>query len=310
LTRNKLDRYVGIVDFEPARQFSLRLGCTRFTTTMVENRALRSVSYDTVKKVKKKTNVGGIIFSNHPTEANLPLTTQTMKILSAASLTILLLNGATSQTCPSVDEYSTKSVEEDGEVKITFKYAIVLASSSDERSILCGRVESDLYGGWLGLGISPNLMMDSGMDMQNTGIIGLPDDGTVQKYWLANEPRVDLMGSERQTLMGTSIGEVNGTMVMEFTKYLDEDGEFEITPSGENGFIYALGEDATLAFHKFEGEFNLDFGMEASPPATADNATSVPPPAPESTPTSSSGITTIKVASSIVLGAYFYATWF
>jgi hypothetical protein len=61
-----------------------------------------------------------------------------MKLLFAA-LTLLLLDGVASQTCPSVDEYTEMSLADGA---LTVKYAIV-GSSADERSILCVRLESD-----------------------------------------------------------------------------------------------------------------------------------------------------------------------
>ncbi|KAL3778183.1 LOW QUALITY PROTEIN: hypothetical protein ACHAW5_004030 [Stephanodiscus triporus] len=204
-----------------------------------------------------------------------------MKLLSAASTsTLLLLNGAASQTCPNVDEYAEMSVTEGATYNgaLTFKYAIVLASSADdERSVLCARLETDSVG-WMGFGISPSGMMDSGGSMKSTGIVGLPDDGSVRKYWLAADPRgVDPMDADRQTLMSASITRVEGTTIMEFTKYLREDGEYEIYPSGENTFLYALSGESTLGYHSAgEGSFMLDFAVETAPP--------VPAPVPDATP--------------------------
>jgi len=59
--------------------------------------------------------------------------------------------------------------------------------------------------------------------MKSMGIVGLPDDRSVQKYWLVEDPRVDPMDADRQTLMSTSITRVGGTMIMEFMKYSGED---------------------------------------------------------------------------------------
>lgn len=228
----------------------------------------------------------------------------TMKLLSAA-WTLLLLNRAASQTCPSVDEYTEITL---GDGSLTFKYAVVLASTADERSILCARLESGT-GGWMGFGISPTGKMDSGADMRSTGIIGLPGDGTVQKYWLAEEPRVDPMDAEHQTLMGTSIAEADGITVMEFTKYLQEDGEYEIFTNGENPFLYALSTDATLGYHGSDrGTFMLDFGLP--PPPAPDSTTPVTPTTPETTPTPPSGVMAREIAGSMVLGACVLAAWF
>ncbi|KAL3763731.1 hypothetical protein ACHAW5_006175 [Stephanodiscus triporus] len=233
-----------------------------------------------------------------------------MKLLTAAS-TLLLLNGAASQTCPSVDEYAEMSLADGA---LTFKYAIVLASSADERSILCARLESD-SGGWMGFGISPSGEMDSGESMKSTGIVGLPDDGSVQKYWLAEDPRVDPMDADHQTLMSTSITKVDGTTIMEFTKYLQEDGEFEIFPSGENTFLYALSDEPELGYHDVgEDSFTLDFGMETTPPVPAPAPDAAPAPAPDSTPAASpSGAVALTGAMkrSVAISMIFvFAAWF
>ena len=227
-----------------------------------------------------------------------------MKLLSAA-WTLLLLNGAASQTCPSVDEYTEMAL---GDGTLTFKYAVVLASTADERSILCARLESGT-GGWMGFGISPTGKMDSGASMKSTGIIGVLGDGTVQKYWLAEDPRgVDLMDAEHQTLMSTSIAEADGITVMEFTKYLQEDGEYEIFSNAENPFLYALSTGATLGYHGSDrGTFMLDFGL--APPPAPDSTTPVPPPTPETTPAQPSEAIARNIAGSMVLGACVFAAW-
>jgi hypothetical protein len=234
-----------------------------------------------------------------------------MKLLSAA-LTLLLLNGAATQTCPSVDKYTEMALVEG---TLTFKYAVVLASNADERSILCARLEGGA-GGWMGFGISPTGKMDSGASMRSTGIIGLPGDGTVQKYWLAEDPRVDPMDSEHQTLMGTSIAEAGGIMVMEFTKYLLEDGEYEIFLNGENPFLYVFSTDASLGYHgSNRGTFMLDFGLAPppapeTPPPAPDSTTPVSSPTPDTPPTPPSGATARNIAGSMVLGACVLAAWF
>jgi hypothetical protein len=98
--------------------------------------------------------------------------------------------------------------------------------------------------------------MDGGM-----GIIGLPGDGTVMKYVMSGDRSVELMSDERQTLMGTSITQEDGVTIMEFTKYLREDGENAILANGENTFLYALGAINELLYHSSgRGSFVLDFG--------------------------------------------------
>ena len=157
----------------------------------------------------------------------------------------------------------------DGEVgsTLTFKYAIVVASSSsDGRDVLCARLEraSDVVGGgYIGFGISPGGTMDGAV-----GIIGLPDGGTVMKYDLSGDRSVEVMTDDRQTLMSASITTrtEDGMTIMEFAKYLIEDGENEILANGTNTFLYALGgEDGgdDLSYHADRGSFVLDFETPA-----------------------------------------------
>jgi hypothetical protein len=52
----------------------------------------------------------------------------------------------------------------------------------------------------------------------------------------------------RQTLSGTSIKEMDGTVILEFIKMLIKEGEVSIHKDIENKFIYAKGFDV-LGFH-------------------------------------------------------------
>ena len=87
------------------------------------------------------------------------------------------------------------------------------------------------------------------------GVIGTPSDGIVQKYTLGNSPRVEPMPQEKQTLMSTSLTQEDGSTVMEFTKYLSEEGEHTINPTGENVFLYAVGMSNDLGYHGSRGSF-------------------------------------------------------
>jgi hypothetical protein len=100
------------------------------------------------------------------------------------------------------------------------------------------------------------------------GIIGLPDGGTVMKYDLSGDRSVEVMTDDRQTLMSASITTrtEDGMTIMEFAKYLIEDGENEILANGANTFLYALGgEDGgdDLSYHADRGSFVLDFETPA-----------------------------------------------
>jgi hypothetical protein len=153
--------------------------------------------------------------------------------------------------CP--DELVQSTTLHDG--ILTFKYAIVVSPSSPDEDLICARLERSDVEGYIGFGISTNGTMNGGM-----GIIGLPGDGTVMKYNLSGDRSVELMSDEKQTLMDTSISQEDGVTIMEFTKYLREDGENVILANGENTFVYALGAINELLYHSSgRGSFVLDF---------------------------------------------------
>jgi hypothetical protein len=58
----------------------------------------------------------------------------------------------------------------------------------------------------------------------------------------------------RQTLSGTSIKEMDGTVILEFIKMLIKEGEVPIHKDIENKFIYAKGFDV-LGFHTANSAF-------------------------------------------------------
>ncbi len=137
---------------------------------------------------------------------------------------------------------------------LTFKYAIVLSPSSPDGDVLCARLERSDVEGYIGFGISPGGTMDGGM-----AIIGLPGDGTVRKYNLSGDRSVELMSNDKQTLMDAIITQEDGVTILEFTKYLREDGENAILANGDNTFLYALGDGNDMAYHSDRGSFVLDF---------------------------------------------------
>mmetsp|Transcript_35088 Transcript_35088/g.64355 ORF Transcript_35088/g.64355 Transcript_35088/m.64355 type:complete len:739 (+) Transcript_35088:131-2347(+) len=169
------------------------------------------------------------------------------------------------QMCP-----DTSSSEEWDQMKLngdtlTFTYAIVPAPPSPykQQSILCARLESTSES-WVGFGISP-----AGTMLGGEGIIGLPEDGTVKKYILSNgqqgAARVELMEEDKQTLMNTNITQSDGKTMMEFAKYLKEDGEHEIVGDGENVFLYAMGVSNELGYHgSNRNNFKVTFESEES----------------------------------------------
>lgn len=191
-----------------------------------------------------------------------------MRLLSVAT-SLLLLNSGLCQDCP-----NSISLEEWGETKfnsdsLTLRHAVVLASSPGERSILCARLESDIES-FIGFAISPSGKMEGAV-----AVIGLPEDGTVQKYTLSGARSAVPMPAEQQTLMYTTVSQAQGTTFMEFAKYLEEEGEPEILSVGENIFLYAQGAGNSLGPHSSRSKFSLFFNATAESPSS----TTAPSPA-------------------------------
>ena len=112
-------------------------------------------------------------------------------------------------------------------------------------------------------------------------IIGSPTLMTVQKYTLiGSSPRIRKMSIEKQTLLYTSITttqeEESGekTTIMEFAKYLNEEGENEIVVGGENTFIWALGSSDELNYHSARDSFKVNI---ESPEVSTNTTGELPP---------------------------------
>lgn len=147
----------------------------------------------------------------------------------------------------------------DKDETLTLYHYVVLAPEGDSRGgIFCGWLErTDGTDGWIGFGMSPDGHMADGI-----GIIGLPDDGTVEKYRLYEEsPYVERMPDDQQTLMFTSITQDGDGTRMEFAKFLNEEDEISLLSDGE--CLYALGGSNELALHSSSGHFVLELEIPA-----------------------------------------------
>jgi len=171
--------------------------------------------------------------------------------------------------CP---EYSSTSTQLNKD-QLTFYHSVALAPEGDSRiGLLCGKLERNdgsTGSGYIGFGISPKGKMSD-----SVGIIGLPDSGSVEKYWLM-DGYVERMSDDKQTLLYTTISQdQDGTPYMEFAKLLYEEEELPILANGDNTFLFALGESSELAYHSAgEGAFTLDLETPASNATTTSDAT-------------------------------------
>ena len=143
-------------------------------------------------------------------------------------------------TCPD-------SLDQSMEIGIdTLYYAVVPSQPAGSgNGLLCGRLETEDHDGWISIGFSADGSMAG-----SQAIIGVPSAGTVLKYDLTSTATP--MSEDRQTLSGTSLTEVNGMVIIEFTKLLIEDGEVPILEGAENTFIYARGHNE-LGYHGVYG---------------------------------------------------------
>ena len=146
---------------------------------------------------------------------------------------------------------------------------------------------------WLGFAFSEEPIM-----VPNTAIIGLPDEDTVEKYFLQSRSLdgVTPLAEEQQTLSGTSISQVDGITTLTFTKPLVEDGEVAVAV-GDVRFNWAIGFSNDLNVHALRGSVVAPFaaclvmeGTEAptaAPPVALPSPTAAPNQAPTNLPTSS-----------------------
>ena len=213
-----------------------------------------------------------------------------LPLLLAAAIATVIVNGQESSCPPTLD----LSVEIDSSA--TLYYAIA-------PPYLCGRLEvdNDDAEGWIGLGFSENGMMTG-----SQAIIGIPAQGTVLKYDLTYVATP--MDNAKQTLTGTSIAvaSIDGLVIMEFVKLMEEDGEVPII-IGENRFLQAKG-PMELGYHTngrvsttitLEGS-NIavvadDFENETLAPTSSFATTPVPSPVDASTEDANNDATPAEV---------------
>jgi len=110
---------------------------------------------------------------------------------------------------------------------------------------------------WLGFAFS-----ETGLMIGSEAVLGLPEENAVKKYYLTGKSTgsIEVMPDVQQTLMDASIEIVDGQTIMKFTKFLSENGEIAILPSGKNIMLYAHGDGLTLGYHGPQGResFELD----------------------------------------------------
>ena len=109
---------------------------------------------------------------------------------------------------------------------------------------------------WLAMGFTNGNVVMPGSE----AVIGLPDEGTVQKYNLNDRSRSAIvpMPEESQTLINATIVQEGGQTILSFTKFLVEEGEHIIRNEGSNTFLFAYGAGNTFGQHAVRGGFQLE----------------------------------------------------
>lgn len=109
--------------------------------------------------------------------------------------------------------------------------------------------------GYIGFGLSSSNMMEG-----TEAVIGRGPDNDVSKYQLFSYGAMRLE-SGKQTLMNTTFVQNEGGSFLEFTKLLEDGGvvadKHIIDGNGTNSFIWAVGRDDQLQFHKAFGSLEL-----------------------------------------------------
>jgi hypothetical protein len=107
--------------------------------------------------------------------------------------------------------------------------------------------------GWVGFAVSPD-----GRMVGSEAVIAFPPT-VPEKYLMTSQ---DLSGSgvvrrpdSEQTLLGATVTQENGMTTMGFRKLLVEQGELELVVGGDNNFLWAVGNDNSLAYHLVRAAF-------------------------------------------------------
>eukprot|EP00550_Attheya_septentrionalis_P002039 CAMPEP_0198290508 /NCGR_PEP_ID=MMETSP1449-20131203/8346_1 /TAXON_ID=420275 /ORGANISM="Attheya septentrionalis, Strain CCMP2084" /LENGTH=661 /DNA_ID=CAMNT_0043989017 /DNA_START=178 /DNA_END=2163 /DNA_ORIENTATION=+ len=150
-------------------------------------------------------------------------------------------------TCPSIEDGY------DSMVKLSSGLSLHWSFVNGNKSVTMKAIYDGA--GWVAIGVTPN-----GDMIGAEAVIGLPDEGTVQKYELNDKSTSSITPLEKgqDTLKGTSITQANGKTILKFEKILKESGELEIKAKGETLFMFAVGNTNALSFHKHRGAVRLD----------------------------------------------------
>jgi hypothetical protein len=136
--------------------------------------------------------------------------------------------------------------------------------------------------GWVGFGVSRDGLMPG-----SEVVIAMPDQAqgasNPGKYNISGRNQGAIVLSGQQTLTDASFEQSGGVTILRFTKALAEDGELEISATGPNTFVYAVGSSNTFGYHLSRGSITLDSLLQCLEVGQA------PDPDEDSTPNVSAG---------------------
>ncbi|CAB9505014.1 Eukaryotic cytochrome b561 [Seminavis robusta] len=144
------------------------------------------------------------------------------------------------------------------DIPMTIEY-VVVEDDSPNLGILSARVTYEGVG-YVGMGFSSDGRM---VGPQHLAVIGEPDEpegpSNPGKRNLAGFDTTANALTDQQTLMNHSIFQNDTHTVLEFSKYLKEDGEIEINPSGTNFILVAAGISNAFGSHRYRASVGLVF---------------------------------------------------
>lgn len=169
-------------------------------------------------------------------------------------------------TCPALEDMGDE--EEDSprlvlseDPLIVLNYTVLTPDNSDDLTadqiaaggVMMARLEYEGEG-WVAFGISPD-----GKMVGSEAIIAVPPNDPA-KYALEQYAVTGLIkaAEDKQTLIGASVKQENGVTVMEFGKLLKEEGELEYILNADNTFIWAVGGQNELSYHRARAPFTVN----------------------------------------------------
>jgi hypothetical protein len=195
-------------------------------------------SSSTTSSETTDSNTGTTTISSNGTS---PSTTTSATVVANSTGTLILTNTTSSSSTRSVCALSEPATLHPG---LTLHQGVDSSSGTFTMQLV--------YEGqsWLSVGMNPTGRMVGAL-----AVIGWPVSKQVFKYELQGKQASNVIQSEAQTLMDSSIVQNDTHTVLTFTKFLKEPNEPTVNTNGPTTFIYAVGVGNMVAYHSIYGAF-------------------------------------------------------